>query len=168
MCFTGLCKVCLLVSINIYLWRAKLLTQSTVSSCSFGKAVFKLQENRKDWQWSHRSAARPWEVLQKVVHPSGIVRLSTLLSFCHLDPGRDVAEPTGTLWVGKLCQGAQCLQALTAPPNCSKWINIWKYMNHLKLKCELHEYEKNTNSYSEMTNSSIRYGKNNAGAQKSH
>lgn len=52
------------------------MTQSTKNSCSFGKAVLKLWESRKGWHWSQRSAARPEKVLQKVVHPSGTVRLS--------------------------------------------------------------------------------------------
>lgn len=148
------------------------MTQSIKNSCSSGKAVFKLWESRKGWHWSQRSADRPEKVLQNVVHPNGIVRLQILLSSHQLGTGRETAKPIGTP------RSTQCscregvssarensvLRHLQHPPNLGKWINISNYVNHLKLKCEPHEYEKDTNSYAEMTNSSIRNGKNNTGA----
>lgn len=96
------------------------MTQSIKNSCSSGKAVFKLQESRKGWQWSQRSVAGPEKGLQKAVHAKDSNSAQLPPTGCRAGRQERLWAPQGAPRAvgkagGELHQSKQLLQGPTAP-----------------------------------------------------
>lgn len=111
------------------------MTQSIKNSCSSGKAVFKLQESRKGWQWSQRSDARAEKVLQKAVHCKASNSAHFPPTGCRAGGQEKLWAPQGAPGAvgeagGELYQSKQILQGSKVPTN--PW-EVEKYLKGCKL-----------------------------------
>lgn len=143
-CFTVLCKVFLLVSINIYLWGVNYWPRASRTAavlgrlCSNCRRAERVGSGPRGQLLDQRKGCKRLSTLrlqtQHSSHPLGAGQADRK-GYGHPKehPGQWERQGVSSTRANSFCRGPQ------HPANRGKWINSWNNASYFKLKCELHE-----------------------------